>query len=472
MIEPRTHENEVPLYYRSLDFEALWRVYPPAPGYLETAYRLSRDELHALQNERFLRQVTRGWETAFYQRHWSKAGLRPGDIHSLEDLKRIPAFSVHDMRESIARNPPWGDLIGIDPARDKPIPLVFQTSGGTTGLPRVMMYTPQDREVMNINTGRRMYMQGVRPFDLVQVALATGLPNAGFLLREGLWKYTGAVPIISGAGNQTPSRRQVELMKGWGVHFFAALGPYLRHVALVARDELKFDVRELKLKGLLSWLGMDDRKPLEEMWGTSVFDNYGTNELGTVCCDCQYRTGMHVFEDSFVTEIADQETLDEKPEGEKGTMVVTALFKHAAPMIRFNTNDVLSFVPGECPCGSSHKRLSKVFGRADNMVKVRGVNVFPEAVGVCIAEFAESNGEYICVVDFSPTSGREEMTVMVETADVSVPKPEFAEQLSRRLHDSLGVAFKVEVVDKGELSQLTGIGEVMKVRRLLDRRKH
>jgi phenylacetate-CoA ligase len=311
----------------------------------------------------------------------------------------------------------------------------------------------------------------VRPFDLVQVALATGLPNAGFLLREGLWKYTGAVPIISGAGNQTPSRRQVELMKGWGVHFFAALGPYLRHVALVARDELKFDVRELKLKGLLSWLGMDDRKPLEEMWGTSVFDNYGTNELGTVCCDCQYRTGMHVFEDSFVTEIVDQETFDEKTEGEKGTMVVTALFKHAAPMIRFNTNDVLSFVLGECPCGSSHKRLSKVFGRADNMVKVRGVNVFPEAVGVCIAEFAETNGEYICMVDFSPTSGREEMTVMVETTDASVPKPQFAEQLSRRLHDSLGVAFKVEVVDKGELGQLTGIGEVMKVRRLLDRRK-
>jgi phenylacetate-CoA ligase len=464
--------SQVPWYYRSLDFEAVWRDYPPAPGYFQSSYLMSRDALRALQNERFLRQIERAWGVPFYQRHWAKAGIRQGDIRGLDDLARLPAFSVHDMRESIARKPPWGDLIGIDPEHDEPLPLVFQTSGGTTGLPRVMMYAPQDREIMNINTGRRMYMQGVRPFDLVQVALATGLPNAGFLLRESLWKYTGAVPIISGSGNQTPTRRQVELMKGWGVHFFAALGPYLRHVATVARDELKFDVRELKLKGLLSWLGVDDRRPLEEMWGTDVFDNYGTNEFGTVCCDCRHKSGMHIFEDSFVAEIADPETLEPKAEGEKGTLILTTLFKYAAPMIRFNTNDILSFVPGDCPCGSTHRRLSKVFGRADNMVKVRGINVFPEAVGACVAEFTSSNGEFICVVDPAGDGRREEMTVMVETSEPAVAKPEFAAALSRRLHDAFGLTLKVEVVDKGGLGHLTGIEQVMKVRRLLDRRKH
>jgi phenylacetate-CoA ligase len=464
--------TQVPLYYRSLDFEALWRDYVPAPDYLESTYRCSRDELHALQARRFLQQVKRAWEIPFYQRHWAKSGIRPGDIRDLDDLRRLPTFSVHDMRESISRNPPWGDLIGIDPEQDDPLPLLLQTSGGTTGLPRAMMYAPQDREVMNINTGRRMYMQGVRPFDLVQVALATGLPNAGFLMRESLWKYTGAVPIISGTGNQTSTRRQIELMKGWGVHFFAALGPYLRHAAIVARDEMKFDVRELNLKGLLSWLGTDDRKPIEELWGTDVFDNYGTNELGTVCCDCNHKTGMHVFEDSFITEIGDPEKVQPgSAEGQKGTLIVTALFKYAAPMIRFNTNDILSFVPGDCPCGSTHRRLSKVFGRADNMVKVRGVNVFPEAVGACVGEFGQANGEYVCVVDAHSTSGRIEMTVMVEAADGSVAKSDFAAALSTRLHEALGVTLKVEVVDKGELSHLTGIGEVMKVRRLVDRRK-
>jgi phenylacetate-CoA ligase len=466
-------KKSVPLYYRSLDFEALWRDYVPAPDYFESTYRCSRDELHALQARRFLQQVKRAWEVPFYQRHWAKAGIQRDDIRSLNDLKHLPAFSVHDMRDSILRNPPWGDLIGIDPESDDPLPLLFQTSGGTTGLPRAMMYAPQDREVMNINTGRRMYMQGVRPFDLVQVALATGLPNAGFLMRESLWKYTGAVPIISGTGSQTPTRRQIELMKGWGVHFFAALGPYLRHAAIVARDEMKFDVRELKLKGLLSWLGTDDRKPIEELWGTNVFDNYGTNELGTVCCDCSFKTGMHIFEDSFITEIGDQEPAQaDSTEGKKGALIVTALFKHAAPMIRFNTNDVLSFVPGDCSCGSTHRRLSKVFGRADNMVKVRGVNVFPEAVGACVGEFRESNGEYVCVVDSHSPSGQVEMTVMVETADVSVAKSDFASALSTRLRDALGVTFKIEIVDPGELGRLTGISEVMKVRRLVDRRKH
>jgi len=467
----RKFDRQVPLYYRSLDFEALWRDYPPAPDYFDSTFRCSRDELHARQNRRFLQQVECAWNVPFYQRHWTKAGLHHGDIRSLDDLGRLPMFSVHDMRDSISRNPPWGDLIGIDPHHDDPLPLIFQTSGGTTGLPRAMMYAPRDREVMNINTGRRMYMQGVRPFDLVQVALATGLPNAGFLMRESLWKYTGAVPIITGPGNQTSTRRQIELMKAWGVHFFAALGAYLRHVALVGRDEMKFDVRELKLRGLLSWLGVDDRKSIEDLWGTDVFDNYGTNELGTVCCDCQYKTGMHVFEDSFIAEIIDPETLSDRPEGDEGTLVVTALFKQLAPMIRFNTNDILSFVPGICPCGSTHRRLSKVFGRADNMVKVRGVNVFPEAIGACIAEFNESNGEYVCVIDKETVSSREDMTVMVEAADASIPKPDFAMALSGRLHETLGVTFKVEIVDKGELAHLTGISEVMKVRRLIDRRK-
>jgi phenylacetate-CoA ligase len=461
----------IPWYHRSLDFEKLWREFPPAPDYFKTVYSMPREELRALQSERFMQQMQRAWEIPFYQRHWGKAGIERGDIRCLDDLKHLPAFTVHDLRDSIARHPPWGDLMGVDPETDDPMPLILQTSGGTTGLPRAMIYTPRDREVMNINTARRMYMQGVRPFDRVQVALATGLPNAGFLLRESLWKYTGAVPIITGTGNQTPSRRQIEIMRSWGINFFAALAPYLRHVGNVARDELNFDVRELKLKGLLCWLGVDDRKPIEEQWGTDVFDNYGTNEFGTVCCDCRYKTGMHVFEDAFVAEVADPVTLEERPTGGKGVLVLTTLFKHAAPMVRFNTNDVLSFIAGDCPCGSTHRRLSKVFGRADNMVKFRGVSIFPEAIGALVAEQAGSNGEYICVVEPPSASGRDEMTVLVEAADLSVEHSGLEQALSRRLHEALGVKLDVKVVGNGELSRLTGISDLMKVRRLLDKRK-
>jgi phenylacetate-CoA ligase len=461
----------IPWYHRSLDFEKLWREFPPAPDYFKTVYSMPREELRALQSERFMQQMQRAWEIPFYQRHWGKAGIKRGDIRCLDDLKHLPAFSVHDLRDSIARHPPWGDLMGVDPETDDPMPLILQTSGGTTGLPRAMIYTPRDREVMNINTARRMYMQGVRPFDRVQVALATGLSNAGFLLRESLWKYTGAVPIITGTGNQTPSRRQIEIMRSWGINFFAALAPYLRHVGNLARDELNFDVRELKLKGLLCWLGVDDRKPIEEQWGTDVFDNYGTNEFGTVCCDCRYKTGMHVFEDAFVAEVADPVTLEERPTGEKGVLVLTTLFKHAAPMVRFNTNDVLSFIAGDCPCGSTHRRLSNVFGRADNMVKFRGVSIFPEAIGALVAEQAGSNGEYICIVEPPSASGRDEMTVLVEAANLSVEHSGLKAALSRRFHEALGVKLEVKVVGNGELSRLTGISDLMKVRRLLDKRK-
>ena len=264
MIEPRLHENEVPFYYRSLDFEALWRDYPPAPGYLETAYRLSRDELHALQNERFLRQMTRGWEIAFYKRHWSKAGIRPGDIRSLEDLEQHPGVLRARHARGHRAEPAVGRLDRHRPRTDEPMPSSFQTSGGTTGLPRPMLYTPHDREVMNINTGRRMYMQGVRPFDLVQVSLATGLPNGGVLAREGIWKYTGAVPITGRRQPDpvaTPGRADERL----GRNFFAAFRPLSAHMALVARDELRFDLRELEAQGARRpWLGLDDRKPLED----------------------------------------------------------------------------------------------------------------------------------------------------------------------------------------------------------------
>jgi phenylacetate-CoA ligase len=169
---------KAPYYYRSLDFEELWRKYPPAGEYVERVHSLSRDELHGLQQQRFLSQVARGWEVPFYQRHWGAAGIEPGDIKSLEDLSRLPPYTVHDVRAAIDRAPPFGDHIGIDFDTADPMPLVLQTSGGTTGLPRPMLYTPQDRETMNVLSGRRLWMQGVRPFDRVQVALTLGCPTA------------------------------------------------------------------------------------------------------------------------------------------------------------------------------------------------------------------------------------------------------------------------------------------------------
>lgn len=459
---------KIPRYAASLDFEALWQEFPPADTYFRGPYQRSRDEIRKLQDERFIRQMTRAWQVPFYQRHWGKAGLQPGDIRGLDDLERLPPFSVHDMREGLEKEPFWADYMGIDPEHDEPMPLIVQTSGGTTGLPRPMIFTPRDREVMNILTGRRLFMQGVRPFDLVQICLSFGLTNGGLLAREGIWKYTGAVPVTTGSGAQTPTRRQIELIKAWKTKFLIGFPAYLKHMALVARDELGIDPASLGIKGLISHIGVEDREALEALWGASVFDTYGSNECGTMACECRHKTGLHLFEDAFVMEINDPETLAPKPPGEEGTIFITTLFKHAAPMIRYNMNDVSSWATGTCACGTHQRSLGKIAGRSDNMVKLRGVNVFPEAIGAIVARDSRSNGEFVCLV--TRDNGRDEMTVQVETIDDSVAKDAFAAHLAERLKESLSVKVKVEAVDRGKLDHLTGLSQTSKIKRLIDRR--
>ncbi len=461
----------IPRYWDSLDFPRLWEEFPPAPEYFDTTYKLSTDELRSLQEKRFLQQMARGWEIPFYQRHWAKAGMAAGDIRSLNDLASVPPFSVHDLRESIAKNPPWGDLMGIDPLSDRPMPMVLQTSGGTTGLPRAMIYSPRDREVMNIITGRRLFMQGVRPFDLIQVVLSTGLTNGGFLAREGIWKYTGAVPIMTGSGAQTPTRRQLEIMMAWKTNFVVGFSAYLRNLALVARDELKVDPRSFGLKGLVAHLGVEERAALEELWGAPVYDTYGTNEFGSIAADCEHRSGMHVFEDALLVEILDADTRAPVNKADRGVMHVTSLFKYAAPMIRFNTNDISSWVRGgPCACGGTHRRISKIFGRADNMVKLRGTNIFPEAVGALVEQHPAANGEYVCIVEGDAT-GRDDMTVMIELG--SQPNsPQLVEQeLASRFKEALGVKLIVKAVPAGALDEMTGLSKSSKIRRLIDKRQ-
>ena len=460
---------KIPRYAASLDFDALWKEFPPADEYFRGPYQRSPEAIRVIQNERFLRQMERAWKVPFYQRYWGAAGMQPGDIRSTEDLGKIPPFSVHDLRAGLEEEPFWADYMGIDPEHDEPMPLIVQTSGGTTGLPRPMIFSPRDREVMNIITGRRMFMQGVRPFDLVQVCLSLGLTNGGLLAREGIWKYTGAVPIMTGSGAQTPTRRQIELLRAWKSKFLVGFPAYLKHMALVARDELGIDPRSLGIKGLITHLGVENRASLESLWNADVLDTYGCNEGGTRASECRHKTGLHLFEDAFVMEINDPETLAPRPPGEQGTIFITTLFKHIAPMIRYNMNDVSSWASSECRCGTHQRSITKIYGRSDNMVKLRGVNVFPEAIGAIISQDQRSNGEYVCVLE-RDSNGREELTVLVETINAGVPKPALATHLAERFKESLSVKLKVEAVERGELDSLTGLSRTSKIKRLIDRR--
>ena len=457
----------VPWYWRSLDLEQLTRDYPPPPDYFRTTARLSRDELRALQDKRFLATVKRGWEIPFFQRHWGAAGLQPGDIRGLDDLPKLPPYDVSHMRESLERFPPFGDFMGIAPGDG--LPLVLQTSGGTTGMPRPMLYAPQDRETMAILGGRRFALHGVRPGDLVLVTYSLGLSNGGMAPREALWRYTGAVPVMTGSGANTPTRRQVEIIKAWGVNVILGFPSYLRHMALVARDELGIDPHSLKIRLLGTHLGAEDRKPLEDLWGAPAYDMYGTHESGMLAAECRHQSGLHVMEDAFFLEIADPETGRIVPDGAKGTIYITTLYKHGAPQIRFNVNDISAWHTSGCPCGNTQRRLKAIFGRNDNMVKLRGVNVFPEAIGATVVSDARSNGEYFCFVDRVGEARVDQMDVWVEVLD-AVDRAAFRADLEIRLKEVLGVRVAVTPVGKGELDRYTGTSLSSKVKRLLDRR--
>jgi phenylacetate-CoA ligase len=351
------------------------------------------------------------------------------------------------------------------------MPLILQTSGGTTSLPRPMLYSPRDREVMNIIMGRRLYLQGVRPFDPVQIALSFGLSNGGIAAREGISKYSGAIPVMTGSGANTPTRRQLEILKEWGVKFLMGFPSYLRHMGLVAQNELRMDAREFGLKGLLVHLGVDNREALEAMWGAPVYDCYGVHECGALAADCEHRSGMHIFEDAFLVEVMDAETGTPKAEGQRGTLFLTTLFRHLAPVIRYNVNDVSAFAKGECACGGTHRRLERIYGRTDHMVKLRGVNMFPEAVGAIVATNLRCNGEYVCLVETAGANEQDELTVMAEKTDGDVDATALAAELARQLKEGIGLRVAVKIVGSGELESLTGLNRTSKVQRLIDRRK-
>ncbi len=413
--------------------------------------------------------MARAWEIPFYQRRWRAVGLEPGDIRTLDDLAKIPPYSVADVRESIASHPPFGDFMGISPADG--IPLVLQTSGGTTGLPRPMLYAPQEREVMALLRGRCLHMHGVRPGDIVQVTMSLGLSNGGFLMREAIWKYTGAVPLMTGSGATTPSRRQIEIARAWGTTVLTGFPAYLRHLGIVARDEMKIDPREVGIRVLSSHLGTDDRKVIEELWGAPCYDSYGVHEAGLIAAECERQSGMHIFEDAFVIEVVDAETGAPLPLGSKGKVYITTLYKYGAPVVRYDVGDISALMPGTCECGSTLLRMAKIFGRSDTMIKLRGVNVFPEAVGALVAEDPRVTGEFFCVVDRVGPAGRDEMTVSVEVAAPGIDREALRRDLEQRLHEALGVRIAVQPVDRGGLDQYTGLTQTSKIKRVLDRRK-
>lgn len=466
--------NAIPYYYKSLDWDQLVEDYPPPPLYEERVKRMSEDAVHAMQNTRFMARVGEAWDIPFYRERWKAAGLELGDIRSLDDIQKIPAFNSDDLRAAIEAAPPFGNHHPLGRGDLGRAPIKIQTSGGTTGMPRVTLFDSLAWEVQGIQTARGLYAQGARPGDIIQIPYTASLANAGWSAYNAVHNWLGATPLTTGSGNVTSSERQLEYARAWGTNGWYAHGDYLGRLTQVAED-IGFDLRQLPTKFLFTFLGPDSdgslRRGLEDAWGAPVYDNYGSHEVGLVAWECVHKNNKHINEDTAYIEVCD---VDGKalPDGEPGSVVITSLHRSVPPFIRYDLRDRMSIYPRiQCACGISTRMLSALFGRMDEMVKLRGTNIFPMSCQEAVKKDARTTGEFLCVAEYigEGLGRREEMTIRVERRSLDTDAAALAADLAVALKRDLGARVNVEVLEAGALDPFTKAGE--KPRRLLDLRK-
>lgn len=456
-------------YFNSVDWAAMQADHPIGDAFVAFAKR-SKDELRAHQNRLFLRCVERAWATPFYQRLWGKAGVKRGDIRSLEDLPSLPSFDKQDIMDSIALAPPFGDFAGWDSfgAAGRP-PVILHTTSGTTGTPQVLLFGPKSRETQNLLLGRLYRFQGLRPDDVVHSVYGHGMINGGHYVREAVIHWTSAIFMSAGTGVETRSVRQVELMRDFGATVVVGFADYIKKLASVAVEMGLDPVRDLKVRMVSGHLGREDKAALSAAWGgAACFDWYGVGDTGCIAGEGPDRDGLYVMEDAQYLEVCDLETGRPLSDGQDGDMICTCLYKDDIyPIIRFNTHDVTRVLTGQSSLGLNFKRIEGFLGRSDNMVKIRGINIFPQAIGPLLEAHPAFLGEFICKAE-RDCAGRDSFSVHAEVRETG--DPALADALSGLLKAKLGIDVPVTLEAKGALGALTQTEQRQKPIRLIDQR--
>ena len=461
-------------YFEEARLDRLLVEYPIGEAFLAGPAAIGRDELRALQERRFLRVLSRAWEVPFYARRWRSVGLEPGEVRGLDDIAKLPAFSKQDLMESVAEHPPFGDFHGMarSPERsarkrgsEDRYATVFHTTSGTTGDPQPIFYGAWDREVQNALLARTYRLHGLRDDDVVHAVYGFGMVNGGHYIREAIVHFTRACLLTPGTGRDTPSAQQVALIRHFGVTVLVGFADYLLRLAEVSREQ-GFEPCVRLVSGHIG--GGESRESLSEAWGgAAVFDWYGVADTGCIAAEGPARSGLHVFEDAHYVEVLDPETGDGTvPPGEPGALCTTVLFKDTVyPVIRFNTNDMTRLLPPDPGSGINFRRMTGFEGRADAMVKLRGVNVYPHAIGGHLTDWPALTGEFVCRL--GRRGPRRELTVVAEVRPGVEPSRALREALSAHLRERLGVAVGVELAGAGETAPLTGVESRQKPVRLI-----
>jgi phenylacetate-CoA ligase len=316
----------------------------------------------------------------------------------------------------------------------------------------------------------RIYrLQGLQPREVVHSVYGHGMINGGHYVREAILHYTNALLITPGTGIETPSAKQVELMRDFGVNVVVGFADYIKRLADVARAQGIEPGRDIPLRRICGHLGRESREALSQAWGgVQMYDWYGVGDTGAVAGEGPDHDGLYLMEDAQYVEVADVNTGLPVADGQPGDIVVTCLYKDDIyPIIRFNTHDVTEVLTGTSALGFNFKRIAGFLGRSDNMVKLRGINVFPQSLAPILEERADFAGDFLCTAT-RDAAGRDELTVAIETraGRAEADALPWRELLKRKL----GVEIQVELVVPGALAALTGTESRQKPIRLIDKR--
>ncbi len=423
--------------------------------------RMPLKDLHALQEDRLKSIVRYVYDhSAFYRQRFKDASVEPGDIKSLADVTKLPFTRKVDLRDTY----PTGMF-----SAPKSQVVRYHVSSGTTGKPTVVGYTRGDIETWSESLARALTSIGLGRDDTIQVAYGYGLFTGGLGLHYGAERIGAAVlPIGTGS-----TERQIELMQDLGTTAIACTPSYFLHIMEVA-EKMGVSIQEdTNLKagifGAEPW-SIETRKRIEEGTGINAYDIYGTSEIsGPLCTECMQQKGIHIWGDIFLTEVIDPKTGEPVEDGERGELVFTTLHKFALPLIRYRIGDLSVMTNEVCECGRTHPRILRIMGRTDDMLIIRGINVFPSQVESVLMKIPEVGDHWEIIVDRKGVLDM--MTVKVELTEKGFSDKigdlmRLKKKVSKELKGVLNIAAEVDLVEPGTIPRSMG-----KAKRVTDNRK-
>ena len=411
---------------------------------------ISRENLEKFQLEKLQQTIRQAANSPFYKQRFKESGITPSDIRSLEDLKNIPFTTKEDLRNSY----PYG--MAAIPLRKC---VRIHSSSGTTGNPTVVLHSAKDLDQWANQVARCMYMVGLRDTDIFQNTSGYGMFTGGLGFQYGAERL-GALTVPAAAGN---TKRQIKFIKDFGTTCLHIIPSYATRLAEVMY-EMGIDPRkDTKLHTVCIGAephSEEQRRRIEELLGVKAYNCFGMSEMNGpgVAFECPEQNGLHIWEDYTIVEIIDPVTLQPVPDGQVGELVLTTINREAMPLLRYRTRDLTCILPGDCPCGRTHKRLARFKGRSDDMIILKGVNLFPIQIEKILMNFKELGSNYLITLETVGNS--DEMFIDVElselfTDDYSVLQ-RLTKEITRQLKDELLLTPRLKLVAKGSLPTQDG----------------